>query len=127
MIVLIMPRIIVIVLEDELTKNINVPESQMNKDYTRRIKWLMSEYRKIIDTIKDYIPQNAKTESEPKLVWIIPSRHKNYPDNLQRKKFGHMLENQAKFQENTMALRLVQRWDYEDGNLYFGTRAEINI
>ena len=114
----ILPHRVVIVLEDELINDAKADENNMLKDYSRRVKWLMSEYRKLIDAVKDYLPPNAKVEGRPKFIWVMPTRHKNYMNNYSRRKFGQALEAQAKLVENNVALRIVQKWDYEDGNLF---------
>ena len=115
---IILPRIIVVVLEDELLNEVKTNDYGLSQDYSRRIKWLMNEFRKVIDTINDYVPQNAKSTGFPKFLWISPTRHRNYKNNALRKKFGSCIEAQAKLVENTTCLRLVQKWDFNDSSIF---------
>ena len=115
-----LPKIILIVLEDDIIKDAKAEEPNMGRDYNRRIRWLINEYRKIIDTIKDYIAPNARKEGYPYFIWINPSKHINYKNNSARKKFGSCLESSTKSYENNLALRLVQVWDPNDSNAYLG-------
>ena len=114
-----MADLVLIVLEDDVINSIkNVGDDHIGKDYQRRIKWLMSEFRKIIEATKDYLPYNAKASGKPEFLWIIPTRHVNYRNNFYRKKFGYAIEMMTKFYEQMFALRLVQKWDFNDSNLY---------
>ena len=90
----------------------------MSTTFARLIKWLMNEYRKIIDTIHDTLPQNAKKTGFPKFIWINPTHHCNYWNNVARKKFGVCLENCTKNFDNHVALRLVHKWDFNDTSIY---------
>ena len=112
-----LPKIVVVILEDDLIKSISMDEN-INQAFNKRIRWLMHEYRKIIDTTKDFLPQNAKKEGYPKFLWINPTRHCNYINNQERKKLGGTLENLSKNFDNNVALRLVHKWDFSDSNLF---------
>ena len=114
----ILPQLVLIVLEDDVIKEINVKDDYMLRDFTRRVKWLMSEFRKTIDAAKDALQPNAKTLNQPKFIWVLPTKHKNYRNSYPRRKFSQAIETQCKLNENMIALRLVQRWDYEDSNLF---------
>ena len=83
-----LPKLVVIVLENELINSAMSAETQdYNKDYSRRLKWLLNEYRKIIDTINDYLRPNCRKTDYPKFIWINATKHKNYSDNHLRRKF----------------------------------------
>ena len=117
------PDLVLVVLEDDILRAMEpklstLDDKKLSKDFSKRIKWLMSEYRKLIEGVKDVLAPNTKSTNLPKFLWIMPTRHVNYKNNFYRKKFAHCMETMAKFYENTTALRLVQRWDYNDNNLY---------
>ena len=114
----ILPKLVVIVLENELINTVRQVDVQdLNKDYTRRLKWLLNEYRKIVDTMHDYLRPNCKQENFPKFIWVSATKHKNYSDNTQRKKFNYVLETLTHSFDNHIALRLVQKWDFNNDNL----------
>ena len=112
-----LPKIVVIVLEDDLLESIN-PNENLAAALNKRIRWLMHEYRKIIDTTKDFLPQNAKNDGYPKFLWINLTKHCNYTNNTERKKLGTCMENMSKFFDNNVSLRLVHKWEFSDTNLF---------
>ena len=122
-----LPKLIVIVLEDDIIRSMNLDELSMTAVFGRLIKWLANEYRKIIDTIKDLIPTNAKQEGFPKFIWVNPTRHINYTNNVARKKFGVCLENVVKTLDNHVALRLVHKWDFNDSNIFLKEEQRFSI
>ena len=113
-----LPQLVLVVLEDDVIKDVTTRDEYLLKDFTRRVKWLMSEFRKTMDASKDAVQANAKMLNQPSFVWILPTKHKNFINNYPRRKFGQAIETAAKLTDNVAALRLVQNWDYEDGNLY---------
>ena len=113
-----LPKIIILVLEDDLIKGMKASDATPVSEYSRWIKWLINEFRKIIDTMKDFLPANAKRDEHPQFIWIIPTRHCNYRNNVPRKKLGTSIENTAKCVEKNISLRLVQKWDFNDTNIF---------
>ena len=88
-------------MEDDIINSSKTDEFGIGKDYNKRIKWLINEFRKTIDTIKDTYPQMPEKRTTQSFIWINPTRHCNYKNNQQRKKFGECLENMTKCYETT--------------------------
>ena len=123
----VMPKIIMIVLEDDIIKTIDHKDHSLGKHYERRIKWLMSQYRRIIESFLEKLPLKCKREGWPKFLWVSPTLHKNYKNNVERKKFTQTLESNALITEKTTALRVRNGWDFEDNNLFLNDQQRFTV
>ena len=85
------PKIIVIVPEDDIIKAINRTNQYQDIFYSDAIEWLMSEFRLIIQEFRRLMPARAKKGRAgwPHYLWVAPSLHTNYSDenNSTRKRF----------------------------------------
>ena len=113
-----MPKYILVILEDDIIRETNFADCGLAQYYERQLRWVISEYRKAIDTIKDYLPNKAKNRKYPKIVWVSPSIHDNYDNNMLRKKFCKVIESLTKFNENMESRRINQGWDMHDNGIY---------
>ena len=113
-----MPKYILIILEDDIIRETNFADCGIVQFYERLLHWLISEVRKLIDTIKDLLPAKSKERKFPKIIWVSPSLHNNYKNNGLRRKFCKVLENLVKYNENMECKRLGEKWDQKDTGIY---------
>ena len=117
-----LPRLIVLIIEDDIIRNIKLQEFGVSDAYRISIKWLLREYRRAILTMREKLPKKALNNLWPHVLIMAPSVHKNYLNDKLRRKFTHILENEVletQNNDNMTVLRLPkQNWDPEDGNLY---------
>ena len=124
----VLPKMVVVIIEDDLISyfdkiynDIEEPmtEKDITKLYTHSVKWVMSEFRKIFETIKeDILPSKAKRNDWPHFLWILPTTHKNYFNNWKREVFTQVIKRAARLQSNVFALELKQLWDFDDSSLF---------
>ena len=112
------PKFIVIVLEDAIIEDAGFANFGITNDYEIRTKWLVNQYRKIIDAFLDYLPYKNKKEGWPKFLYICPSMHKNYKNNALRKKYTRVLEDTCSITERMTAMRIRSGWDFDDTNIF---------
>ena len=113
------PKILVIVLEDAIINDINADVNYgIANNIEIRTKWLISQYRKIIDAFLDYLPMKCKRDTWPQMLFVVPSLHCNYRNNNLRKKFMRILEDTCACSERATAMRLRNGWDYDDTNIF---------
>ena len=112
------PKIVCIVMEDALIKDVKTMNFGLTTDYEIRIKWLVSQLRKITDAFIDYLPLKMKRDNWPKFLFVCPSLHVNYENKPLRKKFTRVLEDIAAYSERTAALRLRNGWDFDNHNIF---------
>ena len=112
------PKVITVVLEDAIINDVGTANFGVTNDFEIRTKWLISQYRKIIDAFIDYLPHKSKRDNWPKLLFISPSLHCNYRNNNLRKKFTRILEDTCAYTEKSTSMRLRTGWDYDDTNIF---------
>ena len=118
-----LPRLIVVVCEDDLAKAIHINDFGISEGYQRMCEWLIREYKRNLLTIKEKLPRKSICTDWPHILFLAPSVHKNYNNDKYRKKFTHAMENalrESRNAENMSILRLRQMWDSEDGNIFLG-------
>ena len=112
------PKIILIVLEDSIINDVPVCDFGLKVEYEVRLKWLISQYRKLIESFIDLIPFKSRKDNWPKFLYLCPSLHNNYRNNTLRKKFTRSLEDICSYSEKSSAIRLRHGWDQDDNNIY---------
>ena len=67
-----LPRLIVIVLEDDVIEYIKKKNFDSHKQIERFLGYLMNEFRKVISTFKELLPTKAKKFAWPHVLWTVP-------------------------------------------------------
>ena len=134
---LMLPKLIVIVIENDLIKFFNslfdakrkdMTEDDMHRCYTAALRWIMSEFRKFVATIKeDYLPAKGKKADWPYFIWIVPCQHVNFRNSWAREIFTTALYKTAKGYPTIFVLELKQVWDPEDSNLVLYPERRITV
>ena len=126
-----MPKIIFIMPEDDIIKEIRTSKDETlqylvhTQDVTglthvlgRNIEWLLHEVRKLLAAHNDALPKKAQKNCN--VVWVLPSRHMNYANDLMREILGNCIESIVEIHnERNFALSLKQNWDQYDPSIYF--------
>ena len=67
-------------------------DDNIRKQVTKVIQWLMTEFGRLVESQKEYLPGKAKKPGFPTFIWIAASSHKNFRDNPIREMFNDALE-----------------------------------
>ena len=112
----ILPKLIVIVPDDDIITEKDFSCMDINIGYRRIIRYLAKEIIKAIDIYKDYLPNKSKRFSIPHTLWIAPPTHKNFTteNNDHRRRFADSLEQVISELTNMSVLRMVKVWDQDD-------------
>ena len=115
----ILPKLIVIVLDDDLTKYVR-SDKGAEVHITKMVTWLMKQYERVISIYTEGLPNKAKKATWPHLLWIQPAMHKYFgkASNDKRSLFGKVLNTSVKFRSNMTSLEMKKFWDYDDTNLF---------
>ena len=113
-----LPRAIVVVLDDDLIKFININGFGMSMAYSRILHYLFSEFNKIIAARKDILPLKAKCLHYPELIWVNPPFNTGFVNNPQRNKFSKALDSTAAIYADNWSLQLKRIWDTQGRDLY---------
>ena len=116
----VIPKIVVIVAENDISKDVALEGFGSGKIFDDEIKWLFEEHASIIAEYKKYLPARASKHREnwPYFLWISPSLHDNYIDNEKRKRFTKSLETLARKEANITTLRVKDTWMKNDNSLF---------
>ena len=82
------PKMIVVILEDDLINYINYDDYGVTALYGRILDTLSRDLSAAVNKFREFLPQRAKKDAWPQFVWILPSTHNNYErnENALRKK-----------------------------------------
>ena len=111
-----LPKIIFIVIEDDIIKDVK-QDFGLPHIYGRCIEWLHHECRKMLAAHNDALPQNARRDVY--VTWVLPSRHMNYQNDGKRELFAQCIEEIVEIHnERTFALGFKQNWDPYDPSIF---------
>ena len=113
------PKIILIILEDDLLKEFQ--DRKRVQDLESHIEIyltaIVSNTRKQLEILTNTLPQFAKRDTWPKIVFIKPTANINYNNRYQRRLMANIMDKLAKRLE-FWALDLKQIWDIENTNIF---------
>ena len=78
----------------------------------------MSEYNKIVEMQKEYLPNKAKKLYTPMFVWIEALLHAHFSNNWERKIFNTALQTVGQLHEDVVVLPPKKIWDPENKSLF---------
>ena len=77
-----LPKALIIVLEDDLMRHVNLTLSEAEEgEYELILKYLMEEIHIEIINYKDNLPMKSKTDFFKHFIWIVPPQHKYFKNN----------------------------------------------
>ena len=108
------------VLDDDLFRALKLQSDNYNNHFSTIIFGLLDMIDKAVTAYKELLPNKAKHESIPHILWIVPPTHKNFADssNEKRTKFAQVLAKVVAMFKNMSMLKLVKVWDPDDGNSF---------
>ena len=105
-----LPKFIVIVMDNDLIKYLDLDGYGVDKSYGRMVNNIMTEHERVIQTQREFLPTKSKKDHYPMIIWIEAPMHENYANNLQRNKFNKCLNTMASFHRNVISLHLKKVW-----------------
>ena len=115
---IILPKMIVIPLDEDLIQYLNHPGPNVTKALTHMIDAVMSEFSKLAAQQWEYLPKRSTREDYPKFIWIEAPLHNNFSNNVKRMKYNKALRDAAQFHDDMYALMLKKIWNPNDDSLY---------
>ena len=110
-----LPKLIVVVLDDDVVKNINYPKST-----TIVTNWLIEQFQKSIITYQEKLPAKAIKIGYLHVLWMCPPTHKFFGESGSQRciKQAECMEQALKDKQNMSSLRIIKSWDHEDSNAF---------
>ena len=114
-----LPKIIVIVLDDDIICALaHVELDGLSKPIARVLNYIMTEHERMITAFKEYLPSKSIRNDHPQILWIQSPLHDNFTNNGDRYKFNKCLEESVKFHSNVHTLMLKKVWDSKNSELF---------
>ena len=113
-----LPRLIAIVLDDDLVKYLNHDGCGASKAIGRILNELMIDFRKLVTRQKEFLDKKSKKALYPQFVWIEAPINVNFGNNTGRRKYNDRLHAVSKFHENVTILEMKKIWDPDCTRLY---------
>ena len=116
-----LPKLVVFILDDDVITNVKLDDNlPLVPQYEYILCKLMTFINRSIEIYKDMLPQKAKRDVIPHLLWIAPPNHKYFSDdnNEKRGAFTTALSTSVSTIKNSSMLRMVKFWDMNNSNLF---------
>ena len=113
-----LPRAVVIVLEDDLINYVNIHTFGMSMVFGKILHYIFSEFNKIITAKKDILKPKSRRNCYSELLWINPPFNKDFSNNPQHSKFGKALNTTASIYADNWSLQLKRIWDTQSQDLF---------
>ena len=114
-----LPKIIVIVLDDDVIKCFNRHDAQgLSKPFSRIINHIMTEHERCISAYKEYLPAKCLKEDYPQILWIQAPYHDSFTNNEHRYRFNRSIEEATRFHGQVHTLMLKKVWDPKDSSFF---------
>ena len=113
-----MPKMVVVILESDLIDAVSGEGDEVIMYYGRYLEDIIDDFHKIVKEMRQILPENAMKRGWPRLVFIIPTTHRNYTDKQKRQWFIDTLLTVVKYYDDVWALKLIQVWDENNCNIF---------
>ena len=113
-----LPKLIVVVLDDDLIDFLIQKNAMTSFTLEKVVHWLMKQFSRVVASYKELIPKKSVGEKYPQFVWIQCPYNINYVNNSDREKFNQVIEDTAKFFDNTGVFQLKKIWEESDTTLF---------
>ena len=117
----VLPKLIVVIPDDDIINQVvDDPCNKLLKHYKKILLGLCNLFAISIQVYKDMLPEKAKREHVPHVLWIGLPTHKYFSNDNNRRHdtFCQALEVAVTSQSHMSMLRMVKFWDRNDSNLF---------
>ena len=97
----------------------------MSSIITDITRWLLNQFKKLIDIRRDQLPTKALKADYPTVYWVEAPQHENFGNNLNRRKFNSALQAESSVLPNMKMMRMKKIWDPEDPQSYIASCARF--
>ena len=111
-----MPKLIVMIIDSDVSKNIHGPAKYTEKMIELNIKHMITDIHDLIMEHKRKMPSKALKYKYPTVLWITPPSHDNFIDNSSRNLTKEVIQS-AVMQYNEMRFMNLKHWSPSDESL----------
>ena len=114
-----LPKAIIIVMEDNLIIDSGAePHGEFaNAIFKESTMWLVDNYAKTVNEYWQLLPSKSRKDNYTKFLWIAAPVHKNFRNNVLRKKFNSALYQATSARRSMNTVKLKADWDFNNFRL----------
>ena len=112
------PKIVLVPLEDDLLRDLDHDTFGISHILGNALKWLASEIHKMVLAHKEKLPPKAMKTGYPTILWAALPSHRNFDNNISRRKFNDCLEKVVDNFTDMRIIRMKKEWDHDDHTLF---------
>ena len=114
---ILLPRIIIIVLDENLITTTKLKGSSMFNFFEEIINWLSRQFTRVIQAHKDVLPARAIKNSYPTCIWVAPPQNTGFSDNEIRVQVTRSIKQAILGKPDHIMLQLKNHWEFSDQRL----------
>ena len=117
------PKAVIFILDDDIIQS-TIKSNKIGATiiFTKLIDWLFTEINSLITQRKEQLPPRALKAEYPRVYWVEAPQHKNFQNNLLRRKLNSVIQTSANKFPNFRIMRMKKIWNQEDSNLFRNNR-----
>ena len=118
----VLPKVITIIPDEDIIREV-IPkfddEISTSYQFNKILEALCDMISNMLLAYKEMLPERAKRDNHPHILWISPPTHKYFSkhNNYNRDKFTKCLDSVVSGMKNMTMLRMIKFWNFDDGNL----------
>ena len=113
----ILPKYVILVLDNELVKEIKYEGFAYPQIYERLVKWLACQMDRAIRSTKDFLGNKSKRHFEPQVIWIEAPEHEKLYDVSKRWQYNKIIKEVSADHQEMKTLKPLKGWSYSDTEL----------
>ena len=112
------PKVIIFMLDDDIIRATKPSDIGATLLLTKLVEWLFKEIARIIQQRKEQLPLKAIKSDFPMVYWVEAPQHKNFTNNLLRRKLNSVVQVTISNYRNMHIMRMKKIWDPDDSNFF---------
>ena len=117
----VLPKLVVVILDDDIIQNASASNGDnLSIHYRKILECLFRLVNRVFEVYKDLLPEKAKRDNVPHILWMAPPTHKFFTEdsNTKRNHFTVSLASVVSQFKNMSMLKMLKFWDHNDSNLF---------
>ena len=115
---ILLPKAMVFVLDDDLIEMAVDEKAGTSELFGKLLDWLVNSIHELIKERKKQLPMASIRDNLPQVYWVEAPQHKNFTNNLDRRKFNSVLQSVTSVLPDTQIMRMKKIWNAEDDSLF---------
>ena len=125
-----LPKSILVILDDDIIRRVEAKCDEDNLENMSTIfscvmKHLINQFRKLIESRKDQLPEKSISKIYPTIYWVESPQHCNFNNNLSRRKMNSAIQAECSILDNSKIMRMKKVWNSDDEHAYLASHSRF--